>query len=121
MYSVAAPIWNQVARTQALASPLGKALFPLDQPHLTDELNRREAELAAQGIEPRVASAYLAVAPLLAENQALSRYVAANPQHLGTFPNVVNPSEAVALATQEYSLTPSQQATLQTLLTKPPT
>lgn len=121
MYSVAAPIWNRVAKEQPLQTPMARALFPLDQEGLNQALEAREMALTSQGFDPKVASAYLTVAPLLWEKAALATFSRDHPGLSDALPEVVSPAEATSLATQEYSLTGSQQKILTGLLMKPPT
>lgn len=121
MYSVAAPVWNRIAQEQQLQTPMARSLFPLSEPKLTEALEARELAMQQQGIEPAVAVAYNATAPLLWENQALQAHARANPDLQAALPDVGSPSEAALLATREYSLTAPQQRALMQLLAKPPT
>jgi hypothetical protein len=100
---------------------MARSLFPLDQEKLNEALEARELALQSQGFDPKVASAYLTVAPLLWEKDALATYSRDHPGLSDSLPEVVSPAEATSLATQEYSLTASQQQTLNGLLTRPPT
>lgn len=121
MYGVAAPIWNRVAREQPLQTPMGRSLFPLDQEKLNEALEARELALQQQGYSPKVATAYLTVAPLLWEKAALATYSRDHPGMSEALPEVVSPAEATLLATQEFSLTASDQQILTGLLMKQPT
>ena len=74
-----------------------------------------------QGLhDPAVHRAFLLVAPLLAENEAISAYLqeADRPDLRSALPEVTSINEAVILATMEYRLSPSQQALLTRLLTQ---
>lgn len=121
MYGISAAVWNRVAREQPLQTDMAKSLFPMDQVDLNEALQGREVDLQARGVEPKVASAYLTVAPLLWENKALSGFSRDHPGLSDSLPNVVSPGEAAMLATKEYSLNVSQQQSLQQLLMTPPT
>lgn len=121
MYSVAAPIWNRIAQEQELQTPLARSLFPLSQDRLNEALEARELAMQDKGIDSPVATAYLAMAPLLWEKAALAAYSRDHPGIADSLPNVVSPAEATLLATKEYSLTEPQQRTLSALLTIPPT
>ena len=121
MYGVAARVWNQVAKEQPLQTGMARSLFPLSQDKLNEALEARELALQQKGVEPRVASAYLTVAPLLWEKAALAAYSRDHPGIEGALPEVVSPAEATLLATKEFSLTESQQRTLQQQLMTPPT
>ena len=76
--------------------------------------------LPKEGYSGRVTSSYLLVCPLLAENRAISLYVQGtrDPNRRAILPEVVSVKEAVALATREMMLNPTEQAQLSALLTR---
>lgn len=118
MYQTPAPIWNQIAKTQPVGSAYWKSLMEKDQAQLTDQLGKLEIELERKGADAQVTRAYLLVAPLLRETVAISRFVEAqgSPGLRSCLPEVTSINEAVALATLEYRLKPSQQTQLAKLL-----
>lgn len=120
MYSINSRVLNDLAASQPLKSPLGRELFPLKQEALNAALEQREQRLAAAGVPARVAVAYLHVAPLLWENQAISAYLVDHQDLENVLPNLESVGEATLLATQEYHLNQHQQAILSTLLQAPP-
>ena len=117
MYQAPTAVWNQIAQSQPLGKPWSR-LFRLDLPELTKELAKMEDVLKAKGADARVTRAYLLTAPLLAENEAISSFVEmTNRQDLrSSMPELTSVNEAVILASQEYRLSPSQQAKLTHLL-----
>jgi hypothetical protein len=121
MYSVAAPIWNQIAKTQELQTKWAKKMFQLDDETMTEALNQQGDQLTAQGVSDPVALALLTVGPLLWENVAISQYlVSSNRMDLRTaLPEVCSINEAVILASMDRPLTPFQQKQLAKLLESP--
>lgn len=118
MHQAPATIWNQIAKTQPVASAYWLSLMEKDQQQLTEALAKLEAELERKGVDAAVTRSYLLVAPLLRETVAISRYVdaQASPELRSCLPEVTSINEAVALATAEYRLKPSQQTRLAELL-----
>lgn len=121
MYSINARTWNLVAQAAPLRTEFARRIFPLDQEQMNNALNQEEDSLRAQGVPSEVALALVQVGPLLWENPAIMVFVANNPNFLGTLPDLATVSEAVSRATQEFSLTTSEQKVLARLLRKPPT
>ena len=116
MYQTPAPIWNEIAATQRLQTPRWAELFQATD--LETALQPLESELEAAGADARVSRAYLLVAPLLQENEAISRWIerTGRTDLRSSLPEVTTPSEAVMLASEEFRLTPSQQQQLTRLL-----
>lgn len=114
MHQTPAMIWNQIAKTQPVASAYWRSLMEMNQDDLTKALDKLEIELAAKGADATVIRAYVLVAPLLKENVAISRYLEAkqSPDLRLCLPELTSINEAVAMATQEYLLKPSQQERL---------
>jgi hypothetical protein len=75
MYQTPTPIWNEIAATQTLFHQPWKRLFALAHEVLVPALEEIEGELEAKGADARTIRAYLLVAPLLAENEAISTYI----------------------------------------------
>jgi hypothetical protein len=118
VYQTPQPIWNEIAATQELRTPLWRAMFRLSPEELSGSMESLEANLESKGADVRVTRAYLLVAPLLAENLAISRYIEASGRDSlrSSMPEIETVNEATILASQEFSLKPSQQAKLQELL-----
>ena len=113
--SVAAPIWNEIARTQKLRTEWAKKAFSLDGMAMA-ELEDREWKTLMQTVDSEVASAVVRMKPLLLESVAISKYTQAHPEYRQALPEVVSISEAVMLASMDYPLNPSQQKQLHKLL-----
>lgn len=120
MYQVPTSIWNEIAKTQKILHQPWARLFPLPSDKLLPELAKIEQKLDRDGADARVVRAYLLTAPLLTETVAISRFVEASLSNSlrSCLPELTAISEAVALATAEYRLSPKQQAQLRQLLTK---
>lgn len=118
MQQVPMRFWNEIAQTQEMKSPLWAAMFSLSPEQLsgaTDDLSKALKMLTQ---DDRVILAYLLAAPLLVENEAISRYLEATDSlHLrSSMPELQTVGEAVILASKEYRLKPSQQRQLELLL-----
>ena len=115
MFSVAAEIWNQIAETQPMATQRWSRLAKLDQQQLNDQLETVMNQIKAPN---KVMLAFVTVAPLLLENEAISLWILANESHQmrSALPEVTTVSEAVNLGSMEYSLTETERARLADLL-----
>lgn len=118
MYQTPLPIWNEIAKTQELATPQWRRLLNLDPEAMPSAIKDLETRLEQKGADPRSIRAYLLTAPLLAENEAISRYVEAsgNPGLRASLPELTSINEALVLASHEFRLSPSQQSMLRKLL-----
>ena len=116
MYQTPTPIWNEIAKTQQMETPLWSGMF--EATDLPKALAPLEAQLAAAGADARMIRAFLLVAPLLHENLAISRFVeqTGRTDLRNSMPELTTAGEATILASREFSLTSSQQKTLQKLL-----
>lgn len=119
MYQVPMQVWNAIAASQPL-SPKWAELFRQPQQDLPKALEPIYAELDALKVDNRVQRAFVLVAPLLVENESISAYLEEmNLQHLrAAMPELSSISEAVALASAEFPMTPAQQQKLASLLAK---
>ena len=118
MMSVSSVIWNEIAETQPLKHSQMRELMEMDPDKLPQRLDQLALEQEAQGADPRATLAFATVAPLLLENEAISRYVQMkdNDSLRGALPEIVTMDEAVSLATLEYRLTEPEQTSLRKLL-----
>ena len=119
MLSVAATVWNQVAQ-QGLRTPWARRMFRMDQEALTEAHEAQAEALEAQGVDPQVALAYLDVAPLVLEKEAISRLREARPMLASTLPEANSADEAAALAIRDRALSGQQANALRTLLNSAP-
>lgn len=118
MYQTPQPIWNEIAQTQRIKTPLWAAIFSAPDP--VQALAPLQDELAAAGADARTARAFLLVAPLLQENLAISRFIESTGRTSlrSSMPEIETVSEAMILASREFSLKPSQQTKLKNLLSR---
>ena len=118
MQQVPASVWNQIAQTQPLRNPSMRALFPMDQQALDNALTAQALTLEMNGQTDSVINAYQLMAPLLAENQAISAYInqTGHSDLRSALPEVLNATEAVAIAAQDRPLNANEQSELLTLL-----
>ena len=99
MYQVPTEIWNEIAKTQTLATEWGRKMFPLPFEELQKEVEKEESALMAKGLPSKVITAYQDVVPLLLESKAISGYLAkpATMDLRQALPEVSSPSEAALL------------------------
>ena len=114
MYQTPLPVWNEIARSQALSQPWA-TLFRLPTlAQLTQALEPLEKQLEAKGVDAKTVRAYLLTAPLLVENEAISTYLEESNRFSlrSSLPELTTVNEAVILASLEFRLSTSQQARL---------
>lgn len=118
MQQVPASVWNAIADSQTLQNPSMQQLFPMSQPDLDAALASQAQALTKAGKTDSVINAYQQMAPLLAENEAISEYInqTGNSDLRSAMPEVLTAPEAVAIASQDRPLSKSEQSTLLTLL-----
>lgn len=114
--SVAAPIWNEIARTQKLKTEWARKSFLLNGEEMAELESREWKALVQKKVSEEAATAYVTVKPLLLENVAISKFTQAQPNYRQALPEIVSISEAVMVASMDYPLSPTQQAELKTLL-----
>lgn len=115
MTSIAAQIWNEIAKTQTLRTVWARKAFAMNGEEIATEEDREYKILKVkEGHE--VASAFLDVKPFLLENVAISKYTQAHPNYRPALPEIVSISEAVIVASQDRPLNPMQQKQLAKLL-----
>lgn len=104
---------NRIAKSYRMRTRWARRLFLLDQEARDSHDNAHYHALMRVGIPHSVASSYVDLAPLLVENEAISRYlVRGNHFALRTaLPEVISIDEAVRIATMDRFLT-SEEATL---------
>ena len=113
--SVAAPVWNEIAKTQTLRTEWARKAFAMDGMEMA-ELEDKEFSTLKAKVGHDVAMAFQDVMPLLTENVAISKYTQERPQMKQALPEIVSISEAIALASMDRPLNPMQQASLRNLL-----
>lgn len=118
MYQVPARVWNEIAASEELVNPSFQKLMQMTQEQLTQALESQAKVLEARGVPDSVIVAYQRLAPLLAENEAISRYInrTGNTSLREALPEILNAEEAVVIATQDRPLSKSEQKTLLDML-----
>lgn len=118
MYQVPARVWNEIAASEELVNPSFQKLMQMTQEQLTQALESQAQALEANGVPDSVIVAYQEIAPLLAENAAISRYIdrTGNSSLRDALPEILNAEEAVVIATQDRPLSKSEQQTLLDML-----
>lgn len=118
MHQVPASVWNEIARTQELRNPSFRQLMAMPQDKMLKELGRQAEALTANKVPDSVINAYQAMAPLLAENEAISQHIeqTGNLSLRAALPEVLNAPEAVAIASKDRSLSRSEKKLLLTML-----
>lgn len=118
MYQVPARIWNEIARTQKLASPSFQKLFRMNDEQILQALDEQAKVLEDNGVPNSVIVAYQKLAPLLTESEAISRYISetGNTSLRAALPEILSAEEAVVIATQDHLLSKSEQQTLLDML-----
>lgn len=104
---------------EGMKHPQIKALFSMSSDELNTAMDSQANLLVEKSkVTPRVALAYLAFAPLMVENEAISRFVvdSGNSSLRMILPEVVSVQEALNLATREYRLTEQEARQLYRLL-----
>lgn len=115
MVNIAAPIWNEIARTGPLQTRWAESWMMMDQDSINELHEQEYRAMVERGIDPRVALALLAMAPLVYERPAILAYLRSNPGT--TAPAEINSvKEACAAAEIDYLLSPTQKASLAKLL-----
>ena len=109
-------IWNEIAKTQPLATRWGKRMFRLNQEQQLAAEEREQQGLLDQGVPLLVAVAYSEMKPFLLERKAIALYLKKHPEWREAFPEITNVSEAVTLASMDHRLSPPQQHKLTALL-----
>lgn len=114
--SIAAPIWNEIARTQELKTDWARMTFALKPDAMAEMENREYEALLKRKISQPVASAYLDMKPLLMERKAISRHLLKHPELSRALPEVTSINEAVILASSDRPLSRQEQKRLTVLL-----
>lgn len=118
MYQVPARIWNEIAASEELVNPSFERLMKMNDEQILQALDEQAKVLEARGVPDSVIVAYQRLAPLLAENEAISRYInrTGNTSLRDALPEILNAEEAVVIATQDRPLSKSEQKILLDML-----
>ena len=120
MESVPAKILNEIASNQKLRTVGCQRLF-----RMTDEEKRADQApqylaLTRSGVSHRVAANYQGLAPLMAENEAISRYVLEkdDPELRMLLPEICSPTEAMRIADNLRPMSEPERLQLSRMLQK---
>ena len=118
MYQVPASVLNQILESQPLKTTWAEKLFAMDQDELNEALEDQAQALEAHGVPDPVAIAYQKIAPVLAEQEAITAFIeeTGNMMLRGSLPDVTTADEAVMVMTEEHRLTPEQAEQLHDML-----
>jgi hypothetical protein len=119
MTFLAAPIWNQIARSQTLETEAAKVAFQLDGDQLAKQDDLWMKAEAAAGTPDKVARCLPVCLPLLTESLAIQAYLQQNPQLKGAIPEILDAADAVDLMTADYHLNAQEQTSLESILSSP--
>lgn len=116
MHQAAMRHWNEIAQMGKVKREPWASLFRLTEQEIGPALEAMESGLGIS--DTQTILGYRLVAPLLLENEAISDYIEATGQLelRSSMPEILDLTEAVKLASMEYHLSDSQQATLRQLL-----
>lgn len=119
MYQVPTAVWNEVAKQPEMRIQAFKLIMSMTQDEMLEALNQQAEALAQNGVPDSVINAYQTMAPLLAENEAISAYInkTDNSNLRAAMPEVLNAPEAVAIAEQDRPLSEAEQQLLLEMLT----
>lgn len=118
MYQVPMRFWNEIAATQKLRHQSFKQLMALSEHDMLSTMDKRAKRLAECGIPDAVINAYERIAPLLAEHEAISRYIEHTGRHelRNALPEILSVKEAVSMASSENWLDAREKEVLMAML-----
>ena len=114
--NVAAPIWNEIAKTQDLKTEWAKKAFAMTADEMVQAEDVEYRALAQQEKSQAIAAAYLDAKPILLERKAISAHLQKHPELRNALPEVTTVAEAVALVSMDRPLSRPEQAKLTQLL-----
>ena len=120
METVPAKILNAIASSQKLKTEGARRLFRMTDPQKAQDQEGQYQALLKSGNSHTVAMNYQELAPLMAENEAISRYVQeqGDPSLRMLLPEICSPAEAMRIADRQRPMNPIEQMQLAQLLTK---
>ena len=120
MHQHPAEVWNAIAETQSLRTDWARAMFPLPQDLMDQEVEAEQAYLAKEMGSARMALAYLTVMPLLWEAAAVEAFKATGAALGEGLTPMPTQQMAVIAASRDYALTMQEQKQLEKKLSTPP-
>ena len=109
---------NQIAATGLMQQPKLMKIFQMKDLEKADNQLRRMARAQVES-STNLILPWIAVAPLLLENEAVSQYRSKNPDWSQALPEILTTQEATALAQADFLLSTKDQERLMAILQKP--
>ena len=120
MQQVAQIIWNRIAATGKVQNPEWLKLFNLPPEKIDQEIDKIWLRMKENGEDPTVATAYLQLAPLLQEREAVQEVALQDPELPAALPELLSVDETLRVALMGYNLTEKQVKALRRLLETEP-
>lgn len=119
MFNLSQTIWNEIGQQPEMRSFHMKKMFMASDEDCDRILGETIDCMRRLGIKYKVILAYLKVAPLLHEGQAIQSWVksSGDPELQASLPEIATVADAVALMDREFMLSEADQARLTELLT----
>ena len=120
MEQVPAQLLNQIAASQKLKTEGARRLFSMNDQEKKEDQAGQYLALKKQGYSHTVVENYLDLAPLMAENEAISQYVMQqnDPELRSLLPEICSPVEALRIANQMRPMSQPEKLQLAKLLSK---
>jgi hypothetical protein len=117
---IPAHLLNEIASSQKLRTEGARQLFRMTDEEKKADQAQQYLNLTRSGISHRVAANYQELAPLMAENEAISQYVLQknDPELRMLLPEICSPAEAMRIADNLRPMTPPERLQLARLLLK---
>lgn len=122
MYQLPAESWNLIADHYPTKTVWGEVMA-LDEEAMDAALTLEAKALREKGLQDLTTVAFLRVAPLLAEREAIEAAVKDDPELRAALPEIYSPAEALTIIRAEIrplGLTESELKTVAKLLNKIP-
>jgi hypothetical protein len=118
--TIPAKILNAIASSQKLKTEGARNLFRMTYKEKAADQEDQYHALLKAGVSTTVATNYQELAPLMAENKAISRYVVekSDPELSMFLPEILNPREAMLIADKHRPMNPMERLKLAQMLTK---
>jgi hypothetical protein len=118
MYAVPANLLNEIARTETLRFQWSSRLFSLNQQQKQEALDHQAELLEKRGTPAKVARLYQEIGPLLAENEAISRFSMkkGDSQIRQVLPEIATLQQALEVAEMQQPMTGNERLRLSRLL-----
>lgn len=110
MFGQPTGFWNRIAKTEMLESEFGRTMFSLDEEKMEEALGRASRSLRSLGLNPEVSRAFLEIAPLLKEHNAITR--CRLKYGWSSMPEIQTVDEAMSYLTKEVPGISREQANL---------